>query len=297
MNEKTGKLTASFGLGVIVIVALLGAVDDAGVARTDAAAKRAVAAFAIARGINGAISFAQGTEVAIQPAGVGLVLAPGEVLDPINDLVERFSWVMLMSSVSLGVQRLLITMGASTVVSALLAIALAGGIVAMWLPRLQLRWLVQGVLRTALVLALLRFAAPVFAVASGAMFDAFLADHYVQATHRLGETREEINRVSLDESQSLSEPALSVWDRVKRSVDLSQLAAGARQRAEHYLEIATDARATVVSLTVVFVVETVVFPLVFLWLILIALKASVRCRLGGCIVPGGTARPITVGED
>ena len=99
MSQRTSKLAASIVLAAIALVGLLGAVDEAGLERTDAAAKRAVAAFAIARAINGAISFAQGTEVAIQPAGVGLVLAPGEVLDPINDLVERFSWVMLLSSV------------------------------------------------------------------------------------------------------------------------------------------------------------------------------------------------------
>ena len=67
-------------------------------------------AFAMARGLNGVISVAQGTSVAIQPAGVGVMLAPGELLDPVNDLVEQFSTVMLFASASLGLQRLLIGM-------------------------------------------------------------------------------------------------------------------------------------------------------------------------------------------
>ena len=170
-------------------------------------------------------------------------------------------------------------MGASTVVSTLLVTSLAAGVAALWLRRLQWRWVMTGILRVTLVLVLLRFAAPVFALASGWMFDAFLAEHYAQATHRLEATREAINRVGRDEEAAVDEPDLSVWDRVKRSVDLSQLAISARRRAERYLDIATDASTTVVNLTVVFMVETVAFPLVFLWLLLQGLKASARCRL------------------
>ena len=51
--------------------------------------QRAFVTFALARTINGVISVVQGTEVALQPAGVGVTLTPGEILDPVNDLVER----------------------------------------------------------------------------------------------------------------------------------------------------------------------------------------------------------------
>ena len=72
---------------------------------------RAAYTFAIVRGLNGMISVIQGTEIAVSPAGIGLNLSVGEVLDPINDLAERFSWIMLASTASLGVQRILMEMG------------------------------------------------------------------------------------------------------------------------------------------------------------------------------------------
>ena len=45
------------------------------------------------------------------PAGVGVTLSIGELLDPFNDMVERFSWVMLLTSVSLGIQKILLIFG------------------------------------------------------------------------------------------------------------------------------------------------------------------------------------------
>ena len=64
--------------------------------------ERAFITFALARTLNGVISAVQGTELALQPAGVGVTLTPGEVLDPVNDLIERFSWIMMAATLSLG---------------------------------------------------------------------------------------------------------------------------------------------------------------------------------------------------
>ena len=88
-----------------VALALLQDTDEVSQSYIDSAFKRALLAFAIARGLNGVISVAQGTEIAIQPAGVGVNFTPGEILDPINDLVERFSWIMMLATSSLEYKR------------------------------------------------------------------------------------------------------------------------------------------------------------------------------------------------
>jgi hypothetical protein len=53
--------------------------------------------YALARGLNAVISVAQGTEMSIEPMGVGLTLTPGEILDPLNDLIEQVSSVLLIA--------------------------------------------------------------------------------------------------------------------------------------------------------------------------------------------------------
>jgi hypothetical protein len=74
---------------------------------TEGAFTKSVSAFALARGLNMAISALQGTNVSGQVV-IGVQVSIGEVLDPVNDMIERFSWVMLVSTVSLGIQKILI---------------------------------------------------------------------------------------------------------------------------------------------------------------------------------------------
>jgi len=70
---------------------LFNQVDQTATARVEESLTRALASFALARVTNGVISVIQESEVAVSPAGVGLNLALGQILDPLNDMVERFS--------------------------------------------------------------------------------------------------------------------------------------------------------------------------------------------------------------
>ena len=70
--------------------------------------------------MNALISVAQGTEISAQPLGVGGTLAPGQLLDPLNDLVEQFSALMLAASIAFGIQKVLITIGAYWLISLVL---------------------------------------------------------------------------------------------------------------------------------------------------------------------------------
>ena len=64
--------------------------------------KNAALTYATARGINALVSMMQSSEV---QAGVGIVsgsMTIGELLDPINDMIERFSTIMTWVLASLG---------------------------------------------------------------------------------------------------------------------------------------------------------------------------------------------------
>jgi len=97
--------------------------------------KRALATYAVARTINGVVSVVQETGVAVQPGGFGMTFAPGQLLDPINDLVEQVSSVMLAVSVSYGIQLLLLHLGRSILVSAVVTGAILGCVVLWWRRR------------------------------------------------------------------------------------------------------------------------------------------------------------------
>ena len=76
----------------------------------DRAFNRALTSYVAARGLDATISVFQESSIS---AGIGVqgTFALGEVLDPINDLIERFSNILLLSLLSLGVQRLILSLG------------------------------------------------------------------------------------------------------------------------------------------------------------------------------------------
>ena len=67
---------------------------------------KAGASYGVCRVINATVSIIKESSVELEPAGVGLSLAVGQAVDPINDMVERLSDVLVMSITSLGVQKL-----------------------------------------------------------------------------------------------------------------------------------------------------------------------------------------------
>ena len=91
------KLLLPAALCGLLVVVWLTPPDRAAARQVEAGLRRALVTYAAARALNAVISVAQGTEVALEPGGVGVVFAPGQALDPINDLVEQFSALMLLA--------------------------------------------------------------------------------------------------------------------------------------------------------------------------------------------------------
>ena len=121
-QHKAKKMTVAIALIAMILSSWFALLDLPATERVDAGIKRALISFTTARALNAVISVAQGTEIAAQPMGVGVTLTPGQLLDPVNDLVERFSSLMLTASVALGIQKILINIGSYWPISLLLTI-------------------------------------------------------------------------------------------------------------------------------------------------------------------------------
>src|SRR4029077_4739160 len=113
-------------------------------------------------------------ELAVEPAGLGVKLAPGQILRPINDMVEQFAELMLAASVAFGVTKVLISIGSYWVVSLLLSAFALGWFLFRWRGQEAPAWLA----RILLGLVLVRFAVPLVTVGSDALFQKFLNEDY-----------------------------------------------------------------------------------------------------------------------
>ena len=269
-TSMTARKKAVLSLLVLLLtgLALSGVTDRTGRDYTDAAFERALITFGVARGLNAAISVAQGTEISISPAGVGLHLTPGQMLDPVNDLIERFSMVMLVSTASLGVQKVLLNIAASVVFSVLLVGVLVGALLALWRPGLLAGIPAGYVYRIALVLVLLRFAVPIAAIGSELIYEGFLSEQYLESTEALEQTSRQISK--LNQQDAAQSQADEGWiERIKnagRQLDFDK-------RIAEYKEVASQASEEAINLIVVFVMQTLLLPLLFLWLLVRALRS------------------------
>ena len=251
------------------VLAYSGVLDDKGDAYSEQALTRALIAFGVARGLNGVISVAQGTEIAVQPAGIGINFTPGQILDPINDLIERFSWIMLASSAALGIQQTLLSLSSwpyftYTVVGVFVLAALM-----VWWPKLYQSKAGQLFYKFAVLFVFARFAVSLIAITGEWVYDEFLATQYEAAKAQLESTTENISKINQATQEELNqqEEQSSLLDKAKRMYRSATQSININARIAQYRDAAVDASKHTVNLIVVFVFQTVVFPLLFLWLL------------------------------
>lgn len=280
MKQLHRKLILSLVAALLVLGAYSGIVDKYGAEYTDKGFRRALVTFAVARGLNGVISVAQGTEVAVQPAGIGINFAPGQILDPVNDLVERFSWVMLASSTSLGLQKLLLAIFSSTGFTVIFTLSLLLAVFAVWFRGRQPGWFKPLAYRTTLFLIIIRFSIPAVALATEGVFKLFLEEQYTTSTQRIEQTTEDIARVNRRaESERPVTGETSLLERAQRMVDSAASSMDVQGYIERYKAAASDASEHAINLIVIFILQTMLLPLLFLWVLVRLFRNLMRLEL------------------
>jgi hypothetical protein len=157
----------------ILIIALLvvswwGAVDNLAAYVNGESIKDAAIIYGVARSINGVISLIQSAEI---NAIVGSV-RPGELLDPMNDLIERFSSVMAWSLSSLVLQKVLLSVFSSYAFKVIFTICCALILVLKWLP-VSKHFVVRG-WSLFLIIASLRFSIAIVCALTAAVDQSFI---------------------------------------------------------------------------------------------------------------------------
>lgn len=255
-----------------IAAALSGFVDDVSGSYAESAFKRALVTFAVARTLNGVISAAQGTEIALEPGGVGVNLSVGEVLDPINDLIEQFSTVMLVATSSLGLQNILLKMTSWWGVTAALVIFAVLALASIWSPRLAASKYVAVISRVFLVVLFIRFAVPLLILGTNMISETFLASEQAAATEALNATRNDIEQIDT-EMQAAPDADQSLMDRLGSMIADSMAYVDPNDRVTRLKESVSNASEHIVNLIVIFVLQTIILPLVFLWLFVETMKS------------------------
>ncbi|MCW9048481.1 MAG: hypothetical protein OQK46_10420 [Gammaproteobacteria bacterium] len=246
---------------------------------TEAGIERSLITFAISRSLNGVISVAQGTEVALSPAGVGLTFTPGQILDPVNDLIERFSWVVMVSGASLGIQRLFLEITSSIFVSGVLSILGILCILNMWriFDKFKIKFIPVSIINKSFVLLVfIRFSVPVIALINEGLFLSYLQPQFNEAQSQLENASVQIREINESSQKNIDVEGEGLLNQVGRWMDQTRQSLDIEQQMNSLKQAASDMSHQVVNLIVVFVVQTIIFPLLFLWLMIQGAKGVIR---------------------
>ncbi len=222
----------------------------------DKAFAQAIIVFGSAKALNAVISLAQGTELDLP----FLTVAIGQVLDPINDLVEQFSLIMLASMTSLGIQKILLSFVSNSFFNIALIVSLI--VANIWLfvrfkhdENIRLLFF-----KIATILLFLRFAVPLTSYVNEIAYENFVKPYYniEQLNQNIVGVQQEVSKVTNETIKQKEEQ--SFLSKVTEKFDSTYYA----NKVQEYSKAAESSSEYIVDLIIVFVFQTILLPLVFL---------------------------------
>ena len=228
-------------------------------------------AYATCRVINASVSIVKDSSLQLQPAGVGVSLAVGQALDPIDDMTERLSDVLVTAITSLGVQKIayeisvLIAPGILSVLIFILSILV-------WFDYGRINFLRKTLTLFMFLIISARFCLPLASIADDYLHKHFFADQISEATKKLA-----ISSTEIEKLKDFSMPEIDgVLNSLKNSASfIKQKSIEFKNALAVTVDNAGDIIENLLKLTFlyvgIFVIQVIILPLLsFLFLVKMA---------------------------
>lgn len=256
-------------------------IDKSGEKYINETLSRAIYTYGVARVANGIISVIQSTEVNAAPAGMGMTFGVGEGLDPVNDIIERFSVVMLISTTSLGIQRVLMEIGTWLGFKILLSLSMLVLLIGIWSPRIKQIDLVRLGMKIGLFAVVVRCCIPTIGAMGNLVDDLFLANQYEKSTQSLTRLTEDMQDTELinGEGERAEDGSGGYLDRLKSIYSSGKMASTINDKLAAIKDELTGFIPHFIDLIVVFVIQTILLPIFVIWMLKKLLEAIASGRI------------------
>ncbi len=243
-------------------------IDDHAVVYFDKTLTEAGIGYAACRSLNAGITVIQESNVTVSPFGLGINLAIGQILDPINDLVERASDIMISAIVALSAQRILYEIAVSLFPKCF-AIVLMLSVLFVWIQKSSLHPLRNLLLRIGLLILLGRFLLPSIACAND-----FLQTHFFK--NRIEAIQIELTLVSKYIEPSIethSHDKNGILDKLKRlPAEIERSYSSLTEKLNYMVNHLEKTTANLLQLICLwcgaFIVQAVILPVISFWILL-----------------------------
>lgn len=232
------------------------------------AIKKAAVAYAVTRGVNAVVSVLKDSEIGVAPAGVGINIAAGQILDPLDDMTERLSSVLVIAIVSLGIQKIAMEIGyvvSFKIVSFLLPLF----ILPLWLNKNYSKLIVSPIAKILAIVFILRLFLPISSIINDFVYQQFLKqrmDHAKKKLTIVSANYETIGSFDIQKSDSL-------WSKIKETSKELELKTTGIKKAFSYITnnigniIDSLLKLTILYATL-FILQVILIPLAMLWILL-----------------------------
>lgn len=226
---------------------------------------KAGVAYATCRVINASVSIIKDSTLELEPAGVGISLAAGQALDPIDDMAERLSDVLVTAITSLGVQKLAYEISVSFV-PRMLSVFLFALSILLWFENERLEFLQKTITRFITLLIIVRFCLPISSVADEYLHRCFFDDQISEANEKLA-----VGSAELDQLKDLTLPETDgVLGTIENSASfLIQKTTEFKKALGAIVANAGDIIENLLKLTYlyvgIFLIQVIILPLLSFW--------------------------------
>jgi hypothetical protein len=246
------KIIITIFLVLISMLSLFSQIDENALKIYNETFDRAIYTFALAKGLNGVISVLQSSEINLS-FFIGATVGIGQILDPLNDLIERFSIIMLISSVSLGIQYLLIILSKSALIKSLLAFSSIAIVIVLWINKFDKSAIFKITLKIFLLLIILRFGAVVFIQTNDYLYTEIYKNNYEVSSKYINNFTSDLKSIKQD--QNLKNSFIVV-----------------ENKSETFTK-------EIIKTITFFVITTILFPIIFIFFLLFLLKLLFNIKI------------------
>jgi hypothetical protein len=233
------------------------------------------------------VSTFQESCVNIEPAGMGVTIALGQILDPLNDMTERVSDIMVISLISIGIMKIMIEIGPFISVYCVLSISMIFFLLSLVFCRRTFFNLGKVLLFIAIFI---RFSVPGIACFNDVLYQQFLSDEHNKSTTSIDRDMKNLEDVQnsfleseLTESQG-NEEDKSAWESFKSVckkgcdfiTDSKTHISRAINNIKNFSKNLID---SFIQLCIIYILNTIVFPIGLLWLGVCILKNILKVDL------------------
>jgi len=135
---------------------------------------KATLAYATTRAINAGVSVIKDSDINAEPGGLGISVAVGKVLDPIDDMTERLSNTLVIALTSLGLQKLIyeisIYLAPKLIIPLLIFLSIF-----IWVKNRHVRYFVILSSKIVLIIIVSRFCLPVSSLANNYIYNNYFS--------------------------------------------------------------------------------------------------------------------------